>query len=193
MKENSSAVAEWPQEERERLNLLHRLLEGTEGAAENRRRLLRWCERNSESERRIWRELALFSEEGALGVLCDGGETFSWFDGQDEKVRERILALIGRLPFETLADFRELVLFTDRFLERIGFMADQLLYVFLEREKGAWRESQDSGAYTDLFVERVFQETDLVRDMAWRRSLAELNDRYEDWLSQRSLDAEVPL
>ncbi len=118
---------------------------------------------------------------------------FAWFDGQDEKVRERILALISRLPVETLADFRELVVLTERYLERIGFMADQLLYVFLEREKGAWRESEDSGAYTELFVERVFQETELVREMAWSHSLAELNGKYENWLSQRSLDSEVPL
>ena len=193
MKEGSQVVTQRSAEEQERLNLLHRLREGKEDAAENRRRLLLWCERNGESEKRIWREFASFKEAGADGVLYDGGETFAWFDGQTEKLRERILALIGRLPLETFADFRELVLFTERFLERIGFMADQLLYVFLEREKGAWRESQDSGLYTELFVERVFQETDLVREMAWSNSLAELNDRYEDWLSQRSLDSEVPL
>ena len=193
MAEDSRAVAGGVEGQQERLNLLHRLLEGNDGAPENRRRLLLWCERHGESEARIWRELASFREAGASGVLYAGGEPFSWFDGQTEKLRQRLLALIGRLPLETLADFRELVLFTERFLERIGFMADQLLYVFLEREKGAWRESQDSGAYTELFVERVFQETDLVREMAWSDSLAELNDRYEDWLSQRSLDAEVPL
>ena len=193
MGDGSRAVEDRLEDERERLDLLHRLLEGKEDATEKRRRLLLWCERNSESEGRIWRELASFSKAGASGVLCDGGETFAWFDVQDQKVRERILTLIGRLPVETLADFRELVLFTDRFLERIGLMADQLLYVFLEREKGAWRESRDSGAYTDLFVQRVFQETDLVREMEWGDSLAELNERYEDWLSRRSLDAEIPL
>ena len=193
MAEDSKAVAGRVEGEQERLNLLHRLLEGKENAAEKRQEVLLWCERNGESEARIWRELASFREAGASGVLYAGGEPFSWFDGQTEKLRQRLLALIGRLPLETLADFRELVLFTERFLERIGFMADQLLYVFLEREKGAWRESQDSGAYTELFVERVFQETDLVREMAWSDSLAELNDRYEDWLSQRSLDAEGAL
>ncbi len=76
MKEDPRAVAERVEDEQERLNLLHRLLEGKEDAAEKRRQLLLWCERNSESERRIWRELAMFSEAGANGVRCGGGETF---------------------------------------------------------------------------------------------------------------------
>ena len=192
MKEESTAMAKALEGERGRLNLLQRLLEGKQNAAEKRAEVLLWCEGNGESESRIWSELALFREEGASGIL-HASEPFSWFGGQDEKLRERIVSLIGRLPLETLADFRELVLFTERFAERIQFMADQLLYVFLEREKGAWRESHDSGAYTELFVERVFQEADLVREMAWSNSLAEFIDRYEQWLSQRALDSEVPL
>ena len=89
MGDGSRAVEDRLEDERERLDLLHRLLEGKEDATEKRRRLLLWCERNSESEGRIWRELASFSKAAKTNssnglLLTDASEgNPSWAAGLD--------------------------------------------------------------------------------------------------------------
>ncbi|NVM57196.1 MAG: hypothetical protein HWN51_03640 [Desulfobacterales bacterium] len=118
-------------------------------------------------------------------------EPYRYFDLLDEQVREHIIVLIKKLPLKTLSDFRELITFTDRFLDRVGFLCDLLLYFFLEKEKGAYRESENMSRYTDFFDNKLFRELEMIHEITDQHPFQSLNDKYESWLCDKVLDEEV--
>ncbi len=188
--ESAKAMALRLETEQEGLNFFQRLLAKPGEPEEKRKEVLNYCSEQSVEECKVWWKLALFREAGATGLLCEK-EPYRYFDLLDEQVRERILAGIKKLPQETLGDFRELVTFTGRFLERVQFLCDALLYFFLEKEKGAYRESPDMSLYTDFFDHKIFRELDVIHAITDRYPFHSLNDQYESWLCDKVLDEEV--
>ena len=155
-----------------------------------RKEVLEDCATQAVEECRIWWKLALFREVGSTGLLF-AKEPYRYFDLLDEKLREQILVGIKKLPQETLSDFRELTTFTGRFLDRVQFLCDAVLHLFLQREKGAYRESPDMSLYTDFFEHKIFRELMVIREIFDLHPFQSLNDKYESWLCDKVLDEEV--
>ena len=73
-------------------------------------------------------------------------------------------------------------------------MSDLLVYFFLEREKGLWRESQDSSVYTKYFNHKLFREYNAINEIvADSVGIEKLYKRYEGWLLDQALDEEAPV
>lgn len=151
--------------------------------------LLQHCRAHGLRERQLWQRLTLY-RQGKEEKLRDWELGWSWFGGQEEKLHHRIVQLIGRLPPETLEDFRQCVCFTESLLERVSFVCDLAAWMFCEREKGPRRESTDTRPYTEYLLEKLCWELELLRQME-EHGIGELNDRYQQWLGDKSLDQEA--
>ena len=176
--------------QRESLNFFEKILTEPTEPTNKRKEVLQYCAHHQTQEGRVWRKLALFREVGSTERLFEK-EPYRYFDLLDEQLREQILVLIKKLPVKTLNDFRQLILFCDRFVERIQFLCDLLLYFFLEREKGAYRETWDMSLYTDFFHNKMFRELEMIHEITERHSFERLNEKYESWLCEKLLDEEV--
>jgi len=175
------------------LRLLERILEGRDEAWQKRRRLLKYCRSRGLEESEMWGKLALYKQGGPLDVLFTM-ERVGLFADKQPRLRQRIVELIGRLPRESLDDFRALLDFRQYFLERLECVSDLLVYFFLEREKGLWRESEDSSVYTNYFNHKLFREFNAINEIITDSTGVEkLRDAYEGWLLDQALDEEAPL
>lgn len=172
------------------LLFFEKVLSGPCEPEEKRKEVLKYCSSFGIQERTIWKKLALFREAGATGKLFEEQE-INYFEDTDEQIREQILVLIKKLPLKTLKDFRELVTFTDRFLDRVRFLCDALLHFFLEKEKGAYRETLDMSLYTDFFEHKVLRELDFIHEIINMYSFHKMNKKYGTWLWEKVLDEEV--
>lgn len=188
--DSAKTVTQSVEGQRNSLNFFEKLLTEPGEGEQKRKEILEYCSTQTVEERRIWWKLALFREVGSTGMLFEK-EPFRYFDLLDEQVREQILVLIKKLPVKTLSDFRELITFTDRFLERVQFLCDALLYFFLEKEKGAYRESWDMSRYTEFFDHKMFRELQMINEIFDLHPFHSLNDKYESWLCDKVLDEEL--
>jgi hypothetical protein len=142
------------------------------------------------SERRLWHALAVSRLTNSVSCPELVWERLVGCDG--ERLRRRILSLIGELPAQSLEEFRGLVAFTATFLGRTEFVCDLIVFLFAERERGAVCQPPDGRRYTEFFVQKLMWELDVVLQvMAERPALSQLNDGYVDWLADRILDGEV--
>ena len=188
--DSTQTVTQSVEGQRNSLNFFEKVLSEPGEPESKREEVLKYCSTQAVEERRIWWKLALFREVGSTGLLF-AKEPYRYFDLLDEQVRQQILVLIKKLPLKTLSDFRELITFTDRFLERVGFLCDTLLYFFLEKEKGAYRESWYMSLYTDFFDHKIFRELMVIREIFDLHPFQSLNDKYESWLCDKVLDEEM--
>jgi hypothetical protein len=175
---------------REDLDLYQRLLSRPEESSEKRAALLRYCARQKVGEPEVWWNLAVFRETGAQGLLEEEPPN-CFFDFLDQSLKVQILSEIRKIPLETLEDFRELVSFTLRFLDRAQFLCDFLLHLFLQREKGAYRDSLDMSGYMEFFVQRMFHELDRIHEITNLNLFCDLNRLYEQWLCDKLADEQV--
>ena len=134
-----------------------------------------------------------YKQCGPLDVLFTMEQMSSFADKQ-QRFRQRIIVLIGCLPRESLEHFRALLDFRRFFLARLEYVSDLLVYFFLEREKGLWRESQDSSVYTNYFNHKLFRECNAINEIvAGSAGIEKLYNRYEGWLLDQALDEEAPV
>ena len=175
------------------LKLLRRILERREGASRKRNRLLKYCRSGGLEESEMWAKLALYKQCGSADVLFTTEQVGHFVDKQ-QRLRQRIIELIGRLPRESLEDFRALLDFRRFFLERLEYVSDLPVYFFLEREKGLWRESQDSSVYTKYFNHKLFREFNAINEIVTDSAdIEKLRNQYQGWLLDQALDEEAPV
>lgn len=173
------------------LKLFKKILDGQGDAEQKREQLLEYCRRQGLEESSMWERLALYRQQGPAGLL-PGKEQECLFEYKQQRLRQRILELIGKLPGSTLDDFISLLSFRRQFLERVEYVSELLLYFFLEREKGLWRESEDSSVYTNYFNHKLFREFNEINEIIMSSSSIEsLRAEYESWLLDQALDEEV--
>jgi len=153
--------------------------------------LLEYCRTKGLEESSMWERLALYRQQGPAGLL-PGEEQECLFEYKQQRLRQRMLELIGKLPGSTLGDFISLLSFRKHFLERVEYVSELLLYFFLEREKGLWRESEDSSVYTTYFNHKLFREFNEINEIIMSSgSIEALQTEYESWLWEQALDEEV--
>jgi hypothetical protein len=170
--------------------LLREILEGSPPTQPICDQVLQHCRAQRISEREFWRLFALYRADGTLsGAAVAWGQEFARCE--DEKLRKRILELIGRLPRESLEDFAGLVAFTSIFAARVQFLCDLLVYLFAEREKGGEGHQSEGRLYTEFFAAKLMWELDVMRRIGEQYPPADLADQYLDWLTDRILDGEV--
>lgn len=175
------------------LNLLECILEGREQAWQKRRRLLKYCRSRRLEESSMWDKLALYKQGGAGDVLFTM-ERVGLFADKQPRLRQRIVELIGRLPQETVEDFKAVLDFRNYFLERLEYISELLVYFFLEREKGLWRESEDSSVYGNYFNHKLFREFNTINEVTSDSpGVKGLRSGYESWLLDQALDEEAPV
>jgi hypothetical protein len=180
-------------EEQQLLKLLEGILNGQDEGSQKRKRLVSYCRSRGFEESIMWAKLALYRQQGPAEVPFFI-EHVSLFGYKQQKLRQRILELIGKQPRESLGDFRELLCFRKYFLERLEYVSELLVYFFLEREKGLWRESQDSSVYTNYFNHKLFSEFNAINEIiADSAGLKKLRSEYESRLLEQELDEDVPL
>jgi hypothetical protein len=173
------------------LKLFNEILEGRSDVSQKREQLLGYCRTQGLEESSIWERLALYRQHGPAGLLPGEGQ-YCLFEYKQQRLRRRILELIGKLPGSTLGDFIALLSFRRQFLNRIEYVSDLLLYCFLEREKGLWRESEDSSVYTTCFNHKLFREFNVINEIITASgSIEALQAEYESWLLDQALDEEV--
>ena len=178
------------EQEQQTERLLRQILDNSAAAEQIYPQILEHCRLQQISERQLWRMLAVYRADSTLSTahLLPSQELAGC---HDERLRGRIVALIGRLPVESLDDFAGLVAFTSTFAARVQFLCDLLVYLFAEREKGGEGQKTDGRLYTEFFAAKLMWELDVVRRIAEQRPLAELADEYFEWLTDRILDGEV--
>ncbi len=175
------------------LKLLRSIIEGPDEAWEKRRQLVKYCRSRRLEESSMWSKLALYKQGGPAEVLFTM-EQGGLFADKQPRLRQRIVELIGRLPQQTVEDFKALLDFRRYFLERLEYISELLVYFFLEREKGLWRESEDSSVYTNYFNHKLFREFNAINEViADSAGVQKLRDGYESWLLDQALDEEAPL
>ena len=175
------------------LKLLRRILEGQDEPSQKRKLLVKYCRSRGLEESSMWDKLALYKQCGPADVLFSI-EQLGHFAEKQQKFRQRIVELIGRLSRESLEDFRTLLDFRRFFLERLEYVSDLLVYFFLEREKGLWRESRDSSVYTNYFNHKLFREFTAINEIvAGSAGIEKLRNQYESWLLDQALDEEAPV
>jgi hypothetical protein len=175
------------------LKLLESVLEGGDEPSQKRRRLVKYCRIRGLEESSMWDKLAVYKQGGPVDVLF-AMEQEDFFADKQQRLRQRIVELIGRLPRATLEDFRSLLDFRRYFLDRLEYVSDLLVYFFLEREKGLWRESKDSSVYTTYFNHKLFREFNTINEIIVDSvSVEKLRSRYEGWLLDEELDEEAPV
>jgi hypothetical protein len=155
-----------------------------------RNNLLELYSAHSYGERIMWHDLALFREAGPIAIIA-GNPPHTFFDLKEERLRARIFSLIRKLPYTSLADFREFVILTARLVERISFLCTMTTIQFLEREKGHKRESDDIRVYTDYFTNKLFWETEVLYDLRDEKNMKDFCAKYEEWLCDKVLTEEV--
>ena len=180
--------------------LFHEILDGPADASQKREQLLEYCRTQGLEESSMWERLALyrrkrsinpFFQQGPVGLPA-GEKQYRLFEYKQQRLRQRILQLIGKLPESTLGDFAALLSFRRQFLERMEYVSELLVYFFPEREKGLWRESEDSSVYTTYFNHKLFREFNTINEIIMSSGSVEpLQDEYESWLLDQALDEEV--
>lgn len=179
-----------PEEGQQTERLFRQLLEDSVAAERMYPEILRHCRYQGIGERQLWRELAIYRQTGRVSS-AEPLASQQLAGCNDEKLRQRTLALIGSLPPESLDDFGGLLAFTATFLARVQFVCDLVVYLFAEREKGVRRQGSDGRLYTQFLAQKLMWELDVACRIAEQRPLAELNGEYFDWLTDRILDGEV--
>ena len=173
------------------LKLFNEILEGQSDASQKREQLLEYCRTQELEESSMWERLALYRQHGPDGLL-PSKEQYCLFEYQQQRLRQRILELIGKLPGATLDDFTALLSFRKQFLERLEYVSELLLYFFLEREKGLCRESEDSSVYTTYFNHKLFREFNVINEIINASTgIKALQAEYESRLLDQALDEEV--
>jgi hypothetical protein len=175
--------------ERDCEELVQELLNAEGETGEEYAQILEDCDRCGMSERELWQTMALYRKAGVVSEK--GTFPLELGDGLGEKLRKRILTLIGKLPHESLDEFRGLIAFTASFLKRVEFVCDLVVYLFAEREKGLESQETQTRLYTDFFVEKLMWELEMIRQIGDAKSLRELDGEYVGWLADRILDGEV--
>jgi len=170
--------------------LLNRLSKGKETPEARRKEFLNYCGRHSYPEKQVWRRLSVYTQAGQINPGLDL-EAPHFFDSQTKRMRERILILIAKMPKEAQVDFRNLLAFTDLFQDRMMFLCDLILYLFLEREKGSHRDSGDTQIYLDFFHQKLFREFEFIQEIIQPDSLKSFTSEYTGWIAAKLLDKEV--
>lgn len=172
----------------ETLQLLGRIT--TEAVSPQRRRswMLEHCRRYAVKERSVWDSLALYRQAGPQAILSDSARQ-TIFALQRAHVCEAIIGGLPAAPQEVLGEFRRVLRFGGQFLDRMGFLCDWMLEMFLQEDP--WVEPYESQLCIEILLDKLSEELEVLRRIATSgHSTDEFVREYEDWLLDRAVAGE---
>ena len=172
----------------ETLQLLGRIT--TEAVSQQRRRswMLEHCRRYTVKERGLWDSLALYRQAGPQAILSDYAQQ-TIFALQRAHVCEAVIGTLPAEPQEVLGEFRCLLRFGGQFLDRMGFLCDWMLEMFLQEDP--WVEPYESQLCIEILLDKLSEELEVLRRIATSGySTDEFVKEYEDWLLDRAVAGE---
>ncbi len=177
----------------ELLLLFHRIL--TEPTPPPRRRdwLLEHCRRRSADERDLWRALAGYRSSDATALLHADHTRGSIFSRQAALVRENILSQLIDAPQCVLGGFDELSQLLQLIGDRLQFLCDWVLELFLTPEPWQQIDSHHLEVAGEVLLQKLAEEVERLRELYAeqpRLSLDELTSEYRDWLCRRAVVGE---
>jgi hypothetical protein len=165
------------------------LYSGSYSNSKRRKLLLKCCEKHSISEKEIWlyilKYMCLTESEMRKTKLFP-----HCFKQNDEKIREKILALIPSLGYYTISDFEKLLLFTLRFLDRLNYVVDHSLLSYLQDSKLINQHSNNMKAikYFEVLLKELFDELNKINDILAIQPLEAINNSYKNWIDDKKAE-----
>ena len=99
-----------------------------------------------------------------------------------------MVQLIKELCPIRLSDFRQLVIFTERLSERIEYLCDLVLDIFLGKERGPVAGPLETTQYTDWIIHRMLREAEAIQRFSDPQAFEKLNEEYARWLADGIID-----
>lgn len=173
----------------QQLLLIHRIL--TEPTPPPRRRdwLLEHCRRTGADERQLWRALAGYRSSDARALLAGDHTQGSIFSRQAALVREHILSRLIDTPNCVLYEFSELSELLQLIGDRLQFLCDWVLELFLTPDPWLPLDSGHREVACEVLLQKLAEEVERLRELYAERpplSAAELTSEYRDWLCRRA-------
>ena len=177
----------------QQLLLIHRIL--TEPTPPPRRRdwLLEYCRHSGADERALWRALAGYRSRDARALLACDHTRGSIFSRQTALVREHILSRLIDTPSCVLYEFSELSELLQLIGDRLLFLCDWVLELFLTPDPWLPLDSHHLEVACEVLLQKLAEEVERLRELHAQRprlSLAELTSEYRDWLCRRAVVSE---
>jgi len=149
------------------------------------------CRRQGLNRWQLWEGLAVWEDPTRSLTALGGGMPIG--EAEQERMRRRILGLIGRLPRGSKKEFAALVRLMSCVQQRVEFLCEMMVYLFAEREKGREEEGEEVEAkrYTEFFCDKLMWELAKIQDLGQLRSLAAVEQEYRDWLVDLLMSGEV--
>lgn len=147
------------------------------------------CGRQGLTLWQLWEGLAVWRDPTRSLTRLGGGIPMG--DVERERMRRRILGLIGRLPKGSKKEFAALVRLMNCVRQRVEFLCEMMVYLFAEREKGREEEEVEANRYTEFFCNKLMWELAKIQDLGQLRSLATVEQEYRDWLADLLMSGEV--
>jgi hypothetical protein len=139
-------------------------------------------------ERSVWDSLALYRQAGPQAILADPPRQ-TIFSLQRPHVREAILAAVPAAPRGVLDEFRHLLRFGEQFLDRMGFLCERMLEMFLQEDP--WVEPYEAQLCIEVLLGKLSMELEVLGRIATSGySTDEFVRQYEDWLLDRAVVGE---
>ena len=177
----------------ELLLLIHRILTEPTPPARRRGWLLEYCRRRSADERELWRALAGYRSSDATALLAGDHTRGSIFSRQAALVRENILSQLIDTPRCVLGGFDELSALLQLIGDRLQFLCDWVLELFLTPDPWLQIDSHHLEVAGEVFLQKLAEEVERLQELHAQRprlSVAELTSEYRDWLCRRAVVGE---
>jgi hypothetical protein len=168
----------------ETLQLLQRLVGESAAPAQRRFWVQEHCRRHNVSERWLWHSLAVYQEGGTSAVLAEQPQG-TVFGMKRDQLRETILARLSWAPKPALAEFCQLLRFSEEFVDRMRFLADWVLGRFLDEAE--WVDPERAALCSDLLTEELRQDLEALRTITDSPlPFSEMLREYDEWLMRQS-------
>lgn len=174
----------------EQVLLMRRMLSETAPPVRRRGWLLEHCRRTGADERQGWRALARYRQAGAPALLASALSRSTIFDRHTEYAREAILSLLIDAPPCVLSEFQELAELLELIADRLRFLCEWALEVFLDPAPGRHGGAYEQDLAIEALLRKLAEEVERLRELfdQWPRlSVAELGCEYRDWLGRRAM------
>ena len=99
------------------------------------------------------------------------------------------MGLLPAAPQGALGEFRQLLRFGEEFLDRMGFLCDWMLELFLQEDP--WVEPYESQLCIEILLGKLSEELEVLQRIATSgHSTDEFVKEYGDWLLDRAVAGE---
>ena len=177
------------EELKQTLQVIYRLLQEPETSAQQRAWVLQHCRRTAQSEQQLWHALARYREEGPAAVLDDGAAR-TVFAPQMPLVREKLLRQLIATPRAVVGEFRQLLRFTQELTDRIRFLCDWMLALFVQQDP--WLDAYEATQALEVLLHKLTEQLEVLDEIIHLDDpLPAIVLAAQEWLHKRAMVGEL--